>query len=152
MSEMLANHYFLVRNFPLAKPIFEGIVAKDSANKLAAKKLIICYVTSGEIDKALSLFLSLIKSDIDFIINTNVKADDCPCPDLISEIENQNNFFRNEVDKLVALGILWLYCSIEISKEYFKKAEAIDPAEAHYKEIYSLLLKRINNKKPKSIN
>lgn len=152
MSEMLANHYFLVRNFPSAKTIFEGIVAEDSTNKLAAKKLIVCYVTSGEIDKALDLFLSLIKSDIDFVINTDVKADDCPCPDLISEIEKQNNLFRSEVDKVAALGILWLYCSLEKSIEFFKQAEFMNSTNHKLKEINSILLNKLMANKPNSIN
>ena len=149
---MLANHYFLVRNFLSAKTIFENIVAKDSANKLAAKKLIVCYVTSGEIDKALNLFLSLIKSDIDFIINTDIKAGDCPCTDIISEIENQSSVFKNEVEKTSALGILWLYCSLEKSIEFFKKAEVKNPDDNRIKEINSILIKKLISNKPNSIN
>ena len=152
MSEMLANHYFLVRNFLSAKTIFENIISKDSTNKLAAKKLIVCYITSGETDKAINLFLSIIKSDIDFIISTDIKADDCPCPDIISGIEKQSSLFNNEIDRAAALGMLWLYCSLEKSIEFFKQAEVKNPNEIRFREINSILMKRLIPTKPNSIN
>ena len=74
MSEMLGNHYFLVRNFISAKSIYENIYKKDSTNKSIKKKLTICYVTTGEVDNALNLFLSQIKDDIDFVITTDIHS------------------------------------------------------------------------------
>lgn len=149
---MLANHYFLVRNFISAKSIFESIFKKDPTNKSIKKKLTICYITSGEIDKALELFLIQIKDDIDFIINTDIKADDCPCPELISEIENQEILFNNEFDRTAALGILWLYCSLEKSIEFFKRAELTYPKEGRFKEITPILVNKLVSNKPNSIN
>lgn len=152
MSEMLANHYFLVRNFISAKSIFESLLKKDSSNKLIRKKLIICYITTGEIEKALNLFLSQIKDDIDFLIDTDIHSEDCPCPEIISEIENQEKLFKNEIEKTAALGMLWLYCSLEKSTEYFKKAEINDPEETRFKEIGSILVRKLVSNKPNSIN
>lgn len=151
MNEMLGNYYFLVRNFISAKSIFERILEKDPINKSIKKKLTICYITSGEIDKALELFLIQIKDDIDFIINTDIKADDCPCPELISEIENQEKLFKNEIEKTIALGILWLYCSLEKSTEYFKRAELTNPKEERFMEITSILVNKLMSNKPNSI-
>ena len=152
MSEMLANHYFLVRNFISARSIFENILEKDSTNKSIIKKLIICRVTTGEIGNALDLFLLLIKTDIDCIINTKTDSEDCPCPEIISEIENQEKLFKNEFEKLASLGMLWLYCSLEKSIELFKKAEIIDPKEIRFKEIASILVNKMISDKPNSIN
>jgi hypothetical protein len=152
MSEMLANHYFLVRNFISAKSIFENILEKDSTNKSIIKKLIICRITTGEIGKALDLFLLLIRTDIDFIINTKTDSEDWPCPEIISEIENQEKLFKNELEKLAALVMLWLYCSLEKSIELFKKAEIIDPKEIRFKEIATLLGNKMMSNKPNSIN
>jgi tetratricopeptide (TPR) repeat protein len=152
MSEMLANQYFLVRNFISAKSIYESILEKDPANKSIKKKLTICYITTGEIDKALTLFLSLIKDDIDFVINTDVHSEDCPCPDLISQIENEEKLFKNEIEKTTALGMLWLYCNIENSIELFKKAEMKSPSDNRIKEINSILIKKLVSNKQNSIN
>jgi hypothetical protein len=152
MSEMLANHYFLVRNFISARSIFENILEKDSTNKSIIKKLIVCRVTTGEIGKALDLFLLLIKTDIDFIINTKTDSEDCPCPEIISEIENQEKLFKNEFEKLAALGMLWLYCSLEKSIEFFKKAEVKNLDTKKIKEINSILINKLISIKQNSIN
>lgn len=152
MSEMLANQYFLVRNFISAKSLYENILEKDPLNKSVKKKLTICYVTTGEIDKALDVFLSLIKEDIDFVINTDIKSEDCPCPELISQIENQEKLFNDEKDKITALGILWLYCSLDNSFEYFKKAELNNPDDKRISEIKAILTNKLVSDKQKSIN
>jgi tetratricopeptide (TPR) repeat protein len=152
MSEMLANHYFLIRNFISAKSIYERILEKDSLNKSVKKKLTICYVTTGEVDKALNLFIKQIEDDIDFMIAADIRSDDCPCPGLISEIENQGKLYKNEIEKTVALGILWLCCGLEKSIEFFKKAEIIDPKEERFQAITSILINKLISNKQDSIN
>ena len=152
MSEMLANHYFLNRNFLSAKSIYESILEKDSTNKSIKKKLTVCYVTTGEVDDALRLFINQIKDDIDFVMNSDIKSDDCPCPEIISEIENQKMLFQNEIERIVALGMLWLYCSLEKSIELFKQVEALAPDEEKYKEITLILLNKLMLNKTNSIN
>jgi len=152
MSEMLANHYFLNRNFISAKSIYESILKKDSSNKSIKKKLTICYITTGEVNSALNLFLAQIKDDIDFILNTDTKSEDCPCPELIAQIEEQINLYKSEIDRTSALGILWLYCSLEKSTELFKKIEAAAPIDKRYREIVSILINKLMLNKPNSIN
>lgn len=152
MSEMLANHYFLIRNFSSAKSIYEKFLGSDLVDKSIKKKLIICYITTGEVDKAISLFLSQIKEDIDFIINTDIEADDCPCPEIISHIENQEKLFKTEFEKIVSLGMLWLYCSLEKSSEIFKSAEIKYPEDGQIKEINTILLSRLKSNKSQLIN
>lgn len=151
MSEMLANQYFLVRNFISAKSIYENILEKEPLNKSVKKKLTICYVTTGELDKALNVFLSLIKEDVDYVINTNIKSEDCPCPELISKIESEEKLFDDK-DKITALGILWLYCSMNKSIEYFNEAEHNNPNDERISEIKSILINKLVSKKQKSIN
>ena len=152
MSEMLANHYFLNRNFLSAKSIYESILEKDTTNKSIKKKLTICYITTGEIDKALNLFLSQIKDDIDFVITTDIHSEDCPCPELISQIENEEILFKNENEKTTALGMLWLYCSLEKSIDFFKKVEVKNPDDKIIKEINSNLINKLVTNKQNSIN
>lgn len=152
MSEMLGNHYFLVRNFISAKSIYEKILKKNFTNKSIKKKLTVCYLTTGEIDNAINLFLSQIKDDIDFLINTEIHSEDCPCSELISQIENEEKLFKNEIEKTTALGMLWLYCSLEKSAELFKQIEATVPEDKRYKEIVSILVNKIMSNKHNSIN
>lgn len=152
MSEMLANHYFLVRNFISAKSLFEKVLCKDISNISIKKKLIICYVITGEMKRALDLFHTQIKDDIDVILKTDLKSEDCPCPDLIAQIENQTGFFKNELDHLAGLGILWLYCSIEKSIEYFNELTNLSSKDKIYTEILSILLNKLSSNKKCAVN
>ncbi len=149
---MLANHYFLIRNFISAKGLFEKVLHSDNSNKLIKKKLIICYVITGDLKQALDLFLSQIKDDIDFIVKTDLKSEDCPCPDLIAQIENQNDFFKSELDHLAGLGILWLYCSLEKSIKYFNECLSSSPNDKICKEILSILINKLSSNKTGTVN
>jgi len=120
MCEMLANHHFMIRNYLDATITFEKVIAKGGASKSIRKKIIICYVILFQIEKAIHEFLSLIQEDITFITDTNLQDEDCPCPELISEIEiNKINF--SDKEKKMALGILWLYCDLDTSLRYFEE-------------------------------
>ena len=44
MSEMLANQYFIARNYGEAEKLFEAVIGNDPNNKSSRKKLIICYL------------------------------------------------------------------------------------------------------------
>lgn len=130
---MLANHYFLVRRYEDAELAFENVLAEEPANKFARKKLIICYVHNGKISKALEIFYQMIMDDIDFIIHTDVVADDCPCPELIEAFERKSNRAEyTSTNMLEVYGILWLYCDMEKSLTYFKKLHELNPSEKIY--------------------
>jgi len=122
MNEMLGNRFFMIRNYAAAAHEFEAVLAADPHTKPVRKKLIICYVQLGQIPEALELFLGLVEEDTEFIINTDPEADDCPCPELIFEEENGVKPQRGSKTSLAALGILWLYCDIHKSLEYFEQA------------------------------
>ena len=125
MSEMLGNQYFLSRKFCEAINELEETLRKYPTNKSAKKKLIICYVKTGKIFTALELFEEFISEDVDFIINTDPILDDCPCPEIIYEIEN-TVAYQDEKEKAVALGILWLYCDLDSSINHFNLVSAKD--------------------------
>lgn len=118
MSEMLGNQYFLARKFCEALNELEEAYLKDPRNKSIKKKLIICYIKTNQIDRAFSHFLELCKDDINFIINTDPIIDDCPCPDIIFELENAINS-EDPDKKNLSLGMLWLFCDVTISLKYF---------------------------------
>lgn len=120
MSEMLGNQYFLARKFCEALTELEEALNKDPLNKSIRKKLIICYIRTNQVDKALIHFIHLVNEDIHFIINTDPILDDCPCPEIIYELENALET-KNIVERNIALGMLWLYCDLSTSIKYFSE-------------------------------
>ncbi|MFA8344395.1 MAG: tol-pal system YbgF family protein [Rhodothermaceae bacterium] len=122
MSEMLANQYFMARNFISAESEYEKYVISKPDSLLAKKKLIICYTENGKIDKALKLFNDVISIQIQIITSTDLIKDDCPCPEIIKRIIEINDGAES-ADVLIQLGILWLYCNPETSLSYFEKAK-----------------------------
>ncbi|PIP76887.1 MAG: hypothetical protein COW85_11865 [Ignavibacteria bacterium CG22_combo_CG10-13_8_21_14_all_37_15] len=115
---MLANHYFLVRDYERAAIAYEAVIDKTSRSKAIRKKIIICYVKTFQMEKALTEFCKLVEEDIHFIINSDLKADDCPYKEIITEIENDEIYFGGDEKNLV-LGILWLYCDLQSALKYF---------------------------------
>ena len=138
MSEMLANQYFLVRRFSEAEKVYEKILSDDSNNKLAKKKLIICYINNGKIKEALNLFYDVISSDITVITNTNVANDDCPCPEIITKFDKINEPSLSYQTKLEIMGMLWLYCDYYKSIQHFEKLKEFNPNEPIYSNILSI--------------
>ena len=139
MSEMLANQFFLARNYAAAAEQLKDALLCDPHNKAMRKKLVICLNESGEIRKAVTHFISLIKEDADCIINTDPVADDCPCPELIYEAERYLQDNQNSIDFTLRLGMLWLYCDITESMRYFQKANTLAPKDGDIKTILTLL-------------
>lgn len=125
MSEMLANHFFLIRDYNRAIKTYEKAALSIGITKTIRKKIIICYVKTLELEKALNEFLKLLEEDMDFITNTDINSDDCPCPDIISEVERGEIDFADQYEKNISLGILWLYCDKKQSLLHFRKAYAL---------------------------
>ncbi|GAB4365542.1 MAG: hypothetical protein Kow0042_04830 [Calditrichia bacterium] len=149
MHEMLGNQYFLARNYAKAAENLEKALAKCDDNKSIRRKLIVCYTQLTKIDKALDHFLSLIKQDIDYIIKIDPIVDDCPCPELVFDMEARLE--TNSVDQCIALGILWLYCNFEKSLKYFQKAHQLSKENDKIKSVLSILL-NYQNKKMNSLS
>jgi pentatricopeptide repeat protein len=143
MDEMLGNHYFLSRNYGRAADLLEKALRDDPKSKPIRRKLIICFAQTGHVDKALSVFLSLIKEDIDFVINTDPVDDDCPCPELVFDMEHGNSNIQPSLDTNLVLGMMWLYCNLHKSHEYFVEAAAMDNDDKMIKSILALLDARL---------
>lgn len=120
MSEMLGNQYFMVRKYCEALAEFEEEYRKDTTNKSVRKKLIICFIKTNRIKEAFEIFIKLVDEDLEFIINTDPIFDDCPCPDIIFELENSIETDTQD-KKILALGMLWLFCDIKKSVKYFSE-------------------------------
>ena len=125
MSEMLGNQYFMARKYDKALNEFEECEAQGKANKSMRKKMVVCYTQVGKIQKAAEVLRDQVYEDLDFILNTDPVNDDCPCSQLVAEMEAKTNYTIQSFDYLLALGILWLYCDLDKAVEYFKKAKEI---------------------------
>jgi tetratricopeptide (TPR) repeat protein len=147
MDEMLGNHYFLARNYKRAAELLSNALQADPKNKAIRRKLIICYAQIGQIEKGLQIFLSLIKEDIDFVINTDPVDDDCPCTEIVFELEREHANNKDSLDYNLILGMLWLYCHLPKSMEYFQKATIQDPTNKLIKSILLLLENRFTAEK-----
>ena len=144
MHEMLANQYFLSRNWSAAAQELEIVHIQHPGSKTSKKKLIICYIELRMFQKALKLFYELVNEDIDFIMNTNLVKECCPCPDLIFKYENDMRI--DDYDKTLSLSMLWLYCDIRKSLHYFQKLEKDYAVNNSLNELIQCIKTTISNK------
>lgn len=142
MSEMLGNQYFIARRYADACTELENVVRNNPSHKSARKKLIICYLQTSQLNNAVNEFYKLVDEDVELILNTDPIRDDCPCPDIIHKMDKEITVYKND-DEIIKLGILWLYCDIEESLNYFEK---VSPQSEYY-----YLVDRIINKLQQSL-
>lgn len=141
---MLGNRYFIAHQFSRAIPELENALSLQEENVGIRKKLIICYIQVGRIEKALKYFYDLLKKDPFIIINTDPYQDDCPCPGLVDDWEkklsNQNAYNPN---KFLILGMLSLYCDEHRSIEYFRQYVPDDEDRNIVRSILKMLTQAI---------
>ncbi len=144
MSEMLANSYFISRDFGKALPYFEEALLKGNASDKIKKKLIICYIVVGRIDDAFNLFFSVVNRDPMIIINTDPYWDDCPCPEMVRKWESNRDVNVESPETSLILGMLYLFCDVQKSISYLEKALELDN---YYLKLSSVLrkLKQVAN-------
>ncbi len=143
LSEMLGNQYFMARNYAAAAVQLQGALEKHPTSKAIRRRLIVCHTQTGMIQKAFSLFRSLVKEDVDFIINTDPVDDDCPCQELVREGECLSPTAETSVDFYIKMGMLWLFCDLQRAVECFARAAAASPGDQAVLEISQLLTKRL---------
>jgi pentatricopeptide repeat protein len=152
VSEMLGNQYFLAKKYASAASNFIQTLLEDPQNKSVRKKLIICYTQTGDINKALDVFIELIKEDMDFVTNTDIKEDACPCPELIAKYGTVLPYESNSTDLRIMLSILWLYCDAEKSLEFFKSLLDENVENIKISSIVKIIENRLKTKQPNKIN
>ena len=122
MSEMLGNRYFIARQYEKALANLEEALLTSNTPDKVKKKLIICYVETGNVERALFHFHDLIRKDPKIIVDTDHYHDDCPCPEIIPNWENKQNNIEAPRGYFESLGMLYLYCDKDISIQYFEKS------------------------------
>lgn len=143
MNEMLANQYFIAERFQDASKEYEEVLKVNTTNNLVKKKLILCYLQIGNLSSALKLFIELISTSINTIIENEINIYNQPCKKMIHMLENMPSSIAEE-DKLLILGILWMYCDVNISKYYFKKLNYTIPNDKNIITILTILNQSIS--------
>ncbi|MBN2424108.1 MAG: tetratricopeptide repeat protein [Calditrichaceae bacterium] len=120
MSEMLGNRYFIARQYDKAYDNYQIALNDDPKNLKLKKRLIICSIQLGQIDKAIDYFFEVISTDPYVIINTDPYRDDCPCTEIIPQWESKNISDPEKVRINEILGMLYLYCDLKKSIKYLE--------------------------------
>ena len=145
MCEMLGNQYYITKRFSLAQSEFEKLLLKHPENNCAKKKLIICNIKLGRIQKAFDDFYYLLMNNIDCLLKCDFEKDECPCVEIIYDVESYQCKL-NDFEKNLALGMLWISLNIEESIEHFNKLLNYD---RKFEKIFNVITKlnQIHNKK-----
>jgi tetratricopeptide (TPR) repeat protein len=133
----------MARNYLGAATVFQKLLKDDPTNINARKKLIISYTQIGKFTQAVDLFSSFISENIDNIIETDPIKDDCPCPELVANLEHLARQGSESFTTYQTLGILWLYCDITKSVKYFEKALELKPKDEKANAILLLIKKKL---------
>jgi tetratricopeptide (TPR) repeat protein len=139
MNEMLGNQYFMARNYIKAATVFRDVLKEDPENTNANKKLIISLTQIGKFTQAVDQFYDFILEHVDAILSTDPEKDDCPCPELVKNLEHLTKHGSESFTTYETLGILWLYCDINKSIENFEKAAGLKPSDEQVKTILTIL-------------
>lgn len=126
MNEMLGNQLFMARRYAEAANSLETALEQNTASKPIKRKLIICYAQTGDVERSLALFRELIKEDIQFIIDADPILDDCPCNEIIEQMEKQDDIYLDAIELKIYQGIIWLYCDPEKALSRFLEARELD--------------------------
>ncbi|MDD3558729.1 MAG: hypothetical protein PHW27_09160 [Melioribacteraceae bacterium] len=141
MNEMLGNQLFMARRYSEALKNLEAALLHSPEQKPIKRKLIICYAQTGDIYKSLNLFYDLIKDDIQFIIDADPILDDCPCNEIIEQLEEQTDFNYDPFETKIYQGIIWLYCDAAKSLSCFQKAGELENSNEVIKNVIELIEK-----------
>jgi pentatricopeptide repeat protein len=139
MSEMLGNQYFLSRNFDKATHHLKEALITDPDNEKVQKKLVICYCETGHVQSALDLFDRITSENIELIAETDLVAEDCPCPEIVERMRWYEQVAANSFDFHCILGMLNLYCDINDSLKSFSQALKIKPENKLVQDIYETI-------------
>lgn len=145
INEMLGNQYFLMRKYLAASRELETALQKESSNLPVLKKLIICYTQTNRPYEALSLFCGLISQNMESIAETAFNTEDCPCTGLIGEVESGKVRYEDKFVTNCMLGILWLFCDIEISLRYMRQASKLNKENSLLDKIISVYESYLKN-------
>jgi len=142
MHEMLGNQYFMARNYLGAATVFQNVLKDEPNNLNAKKKLIISFTQIGKHKKAMEVFMDIIQNNVEYIMNTDPIKDDCPCGELVNNLEMITKRGEKTFTSHQTLGILWLYCDLHQSIDNFEKALVLKPNDENTNGVLIILKKK----------
>jgi len=143
MHEMLGHHHFMVGDYATALSHYRQVIQEGDANTEVKKRAVVCYVHTRRIAEAVLLFEELLKEDVDCIVRHNQDRYGCPCPEIIDEYECSLRTDEISQSDRIALGILWSFCDVHRSHEWFTEAIREDPGSAFLQSVLRILKDRI---------
>ena len=145
MSEMLGNQYFMARNYEEALKYLLPVYERNHSNNLVKRKLIICFFMTDKIFKAFDLFYELVLDDVEFIVKADPVFDDCPCQEIIRELNLENDSTSKQIEQLLLKGMIWLFCDPKQSLFFLEKAGEIEPHNAKISKTINTISKYLSH-------
>ncbi len=142
ISEMIGNYFFLTHSYERAVPILEEYLRLHPEHLKARKKLIIAYIETGRLRDGYRLYFELLTENPAIILDTDPKAEDCPCPDLASFIGNGHRSFDDPANRVLVLGIYESYCDARTAIELFREYQKLVPEDPQVPQIIEILNQR----------
>ncbi|KAA3656462.1 MAG: tetratricopeptide repeat protein [Calditrichaeota bacterium] len=139
MDRMLGNQKFLAGNFEEAIPLLENVLLKHPEDTHSVRKLIICYLATGQLYRAIPSFINLLQKDTTLTSPT--------CDDTSSDLEREifsslTSSFKvgfNPAEQHLAAGILAMFFDCQLAQSFFKRAQKSDPNDENTKKILDIL-------------
>ncbi|KAA3609621.1 MAG: hypothetical protein DWQ05_22060 [Calditrichaeota bacterium] len=139
MDRMLGNRKFLAGQYKEAIPFLENAVGKHPEDGLAIKKLILSYLATKQLPRALPYFFDLLQADNPLI----AKSCHEDYPDFEREIflmlNSEIKARLNETEQNLAAGMLATFFDCQLAHSFFQRAYNLDPENESTKKIISLL-------------
>lgn len=150
MKEMLGNQAFLARQYDEVIRYFEPFLEKGTITDKMKKKLIIAYCETGRVEKAFRLFTEVIITNPELICETHPILEDCPCPELVYDLEKNGNVAEKSAEYYLLLAMLWAYCNPAKTIDYLETVLQLVPERKEIKQlitVISVYLEKKNQKK-----
>ena len=140
----MANHYFLNHRFNEAAQIYSEILERNNRNDKVKVKLIPCLLKEGKVDYAFALFYELLNHN-PLLFPCDNNTEDCPCREVLNEIENDKTTKLSIKDFYLSLAMLYTYCDSFKAKRYFDLIKSLSPENKKYRKTHQLISKLIQN-------
>ncbi len=125
MKRMLANQYYMARDFRRAIPLLKKALERYPGDLSLLSKLVISYVAEQKLKKALP-HLRILLSRLPPGYFSSISVDEnCPCPDLIERWRQDPPANLSREELYVSLAILELFCGGKNVVNYLRAAKAV---------------------------
>ncbi|MCA9730790.1 MAG: tetratricopeptide repeat protein [Deferribacteres bacterium] len=136
---MLGNQKFLAGNFEGAIPLLEKVLIKHPDDAHSIRKLVICYLATGQLYRAIPQFISLLQSDQ--TLTTQFCEEDSTGleREIFSTLTSSFKVGFNPAEQNLAAGILAMFFDCQLAQSFFKRARKSDPDDENTQKILDIL-------------